>query len=136
MMFTAGAEDLGGTPSDKEHFSLLTEELSEVFAPRGWILSAAVSPSRFRLEDAYDVQRLARNLDFINLMTFDMHAERDRSADHHAPLLQRKHDKGLNVFYNVVSIKRWCTFIGHIDLHSETSDDRQFVIYSGSECHS
>lgn len=102
-MFIAGAEDLGGKPSDKEHFSLLTEELSEVFAARGWVLSAAVSPSRFRLEDAYDVQRLARNLDFINLMTFDMHAERDRLADHHAPLLQRRHDTGLNVFYNVVS---------------------------------
>ena len=135
-MFIAGAEDLGGKPSDKEHFSLLTEELSEVFAPRGWILSAAVSPSRFRLEDAYDVQRLARNLDFINLMTFDMHAERDRSADHHAPLLQRKHDKGLNVFYNVVSVQGRCTFTGHLDQHSETFDDRRFVIYSGSECHS
>jgi hypothetical protein len=46
-MFIAGAEDLGGKPSDKEHFALLTEELSEVFAARGWILSAAVSPSRF-----------------------------------------------------------------------------------------
>lgn len=79
-----------------------------MFAPRGWLLSAAVSPSRFRLEDAYDVQRLARNLDFINLMTFDLHAERDRSADHHAPLLQRKHDKGLNVFYSVVSIQLGC----------------------------
>jgi chitinase len=104
-VFITGAEDLGGKPSDKEHFSLLTEELSEVFAPRGWLLSAAVSPSRFRLEDAYDVHRLAHNLDFINLMTFDLHAERDRTADHHAPLLQRKHDKGLNVFYSVVSIQ-------------------------------
>jgi hypothetical protein len=41
-------------------------------------------------------------------MTFDLHAERDRSADHHAPLLQRKHDKGLNVFYSVVSIQLGC----------------------------
>ena len=104
-MFHIGATDLGGKQKDKEHFSLLIEELSEVFAPRGWLLSAAVSPSRFRLEDAYDVYRLARYLDFVNLMSFDLHAERDRSADHHAPLFQRKHDSGLNVFYNVVSIK-------------------------------
>jgi len=137
MVCIAGAEDLGGKPSDKEHFSLLTEELSEVFAARGWILSAAVSPSRFRLEDAYDVQRLARNLDFINLMTFDMHAERDRLADHHAPLLQRRHDTGLNVFYNVVSAQgRGCTLIGHLEQHSDTSDGRGFVICSGCECHS
>jgi len=136
-MFIAGAEDLGGKPSDKEHFSLLTEEISEAFAARGWILSAAVSPSRFRLEDAYDVQRLAHNLDFINLMTFDMHAERDHLADHHAPLLQRRHDTGLNVFYNVVSVQeRECTLIGHLERHSENSDGRGFVISCGSECHS
>ncbi|KAJ9583495.1 hypothetical protein L9F63_022158, partial [Diploptera punctata] len=103
-----GATDLGGKQSDKEHFSLLIEELSEVFAPRGWLLSAAVSPSRFRLEDAYDVYRLARYLDFVNLMSFDLHAERDRSADHHAPLFQRKHDTGLNVFYNVdYAVRYW-----------------------------
>ena len=87
-----------------------------MFAPRGWILSAAVSPSRFRLEDAYDVQHLTRNLDFINLMTFDMHAERDQLADHHAPLLQRRHDKGLSVFYNVVSVQgRKHTLMGHLE---------------------
>jgi GH18 family chitinase len=83
------------------------------------------------------VQRLARTLDFINLMTFDMHAERDRLADHHAPLLQRRHDTGLSVFYNVVSAQgRECTLIGRSEQHSETSDGRRFVIYSGSECHS
>nr|CAD7394104.1 unnamed protein product [Timema cristinae] len=98
-----GAEDLGGRRTDKEHFSLLVEELSEVFAPRGWLLSASVSPSRFRLEDGYDVPRLNKHLDFINIMTFDLHAERDSAADHHSPLVQRKHDVGLNVFYNVVS---------------------------------
>ncbi|PSN52638.1 hypothetical protein C0J52_08812 [Blattella germanica] len=103
-----GAADLGGKPKDKDHFSLLIEELSEVFAPRGWLLSAAVSPSRFRLEDAYDVYRLARYLDFVNLMSFDLHAERDRAADHHAPLFQRKHDTGLNVFYNVdYAVRYW-----------------------------
>nr|CAD7402605.1 unnamed protein product [Timema poppensis] len=99
-----GAEDLGGRRTDKEHFSLLVEELSEVFAPRGWLLSASVSPSRFRLEDGYDVPRLNKHLDFINIMTFDLHAERDSAADHHSPLVQRKHDVGLNVFYNVVTL--------------------------------
>nr|CAD7457549.1 unnamed protein product [Timema tahoe] len=103
-----GAEDLGGRRTDKEHFSLLVEELSEVFAPRGWLLSASVSPSRFRLEDGYDVPRLNKHLDFINIMTFDLHAERDSAADHHSPLVQRKHDVGLNVFYNVdYAVRYW-----------------------------
>nr|CAD7569858.1 unnamed protein product [Timema californicum] len=107
-----GAEDLGGRRTDKEHFSLLVEELSEVFAPRGWLLSASVSPSRFRLEDGYDVPRLNKHLDFINIMTFDLHAERDSAADHHSPLVQRKHDVGLNVFYNVKGASREKIIVG------------------------
>lgn len=80
------------------------DELSEVFRPRGWLLSAAVSPSRFRMEDAYDVPRISANLDFINLMAFDLHAERDSAADHHAPMTQRPHDASIDIFYNVVSV--------------------------------
>ncbi|XP_052133150.1 chitinase-3-like protein 1 [Frankliniella occidentalis] len=103
-----GALDLGGLSSDKDHFSLLVDELAEVFGPRGWLLSAAVSPSRFRMEDAYDVARIAKSLDFINLMAFDLHAERDSAADHHAPLHQRPHDASIDIFYNVdYAVKYW-----------------------------
>lgn len=84
------------------------DELSEVFRPRGWLLSAAVSPSRFRMEDAYDVPRISQNLDFINLMAFDLHAERDSAADHHAPLHQRPHDASIDIFYNVdYAVRYW-----------------------------
>lgn len=41
------ARELGGRPEDRTNFVLLAEALSEVFAPRGWLLSAAVSPSRY-----------------------------------------------------------------------------------------
>nr|AMT75074.1 chitinase Cht10 [Locusta migratoria] len=103
-----GAEDMGGMSREKEHFSLLVEELAESFAPRGNVLSASVSPSRFRVEDGYDVARLARRLDFINLMAFDLLTEQDAAADHHAPLTQRKHDYGLAVFYNVdYAVRYW-----------------------------
>lgn len=55
------------------------------------------------MEDAYDVPRIAASLDFVNLMAFDLHAERDSAADHHAPLHQRPHDASIDIFYNVVS---------------------------------
>lgn len=41
-----GAREMGGKPADRENFVLLSEALAEVFAPRGWLLSAAVTPSR------------------------------------------------------------------------------------------
>lgn len=34
-----------GKPEEKEAFAQFVKELSEEFKPRGWLLSAAVSPS-------------------------------------------------------------------------------------------
>lgn len=98
-----GAKDVNGKPADKQNFVLLAEALSEVFAQKGWLLSAAVSPSRFRIEDGYNVPELCRYLDFLNVMTYDIHNERDKAANHLAPLFKRSHDDGLGVFFNVVS---------------------------------
>lgn len=72
------------------------------------------------MEDAYDVPRIAASLDFINLMAFDLHAERDSAADHHAPLHQRPHDASIDIFYNVVSIgdrARWPRSVRSADTH-------------------
>ena len=43
-----GATDRDGRWADRDNFSSLVEELAEVFRPRGWILSAAVSAAKFR----------------------------------------------------------------------------------------
>ena len=51
-----------------------------------------MSPAKFRINDGYDVARIARHLDFINVMTYDLHGSWDRAADHHAPLNRRDHD--------------------------------------------
>ena len=65
-----GAQDRDGGWADKENFALLVEELARRFRPRGWLLSAAVSPAKFRVSDGYAVKRIATKLDFINLMTY------------------------------------------------------------------
>lgn len=38
-------------------------------------------------------------------MTYDLHVEKDKSADHPAPLFRREHDQGLGVFFNVVRVR-------------------------------
>lgn len=96
---------MGGSKKDKENLALLLEELSEVFTVKNWMLSAAVPPSRFRVEDGYDVTQIARYLDLINVLAFDLHSEREDIADHHSPLYRRDHDHGLDVFYNAVHLK-------------------------------
>ena len=83
------AVDRGGAASDKENFARLVEELSAVFVPRGWLLSAAVPAGIYRINEGYDVARLAKALDFINVMTYDLHGTWEEFADHHAPLYRR-----------------------------------------------
>ena len=49
-----------GPDSDKESFTALVRELSSVFRPRGWHLSAAVSPSKTVMDAGYDVPALSQ----------------------------------------------------------------------------
>lgn len=81
----------------------MLEELAEIFEISNSILSISVPASRFRIEDGYDVQTIAQSVDFVNLRAYDFHVEKEPAADHHAPLTRRKHDGGLNVFFNAVS---------------------------------
>ncbi|XP_068222684.1 probable chitinase 10 isoform X2 [Palaemon carinicauda] len=87
-----GASDRGGRWADKKNFADLVEELAVAFRPHGWILSAAVSPARFRVNEGYDVPRLAQHLDFINIMTYDLRGPWDGKADHHSPIESRPTD--------------------------------------------
>jgi chitinase len=70
------------------------EEMSSVFKSRNWLLTAAVPAATFRINEGYDVPRLAKSLDFINVMTYDLHGTWDNYADHHAPLRKRPFDTG------------------------------------------
>ncbi|XP_066908386.1 chitinase-3-like protein 1, partial [Halyomorpha halys] len=96
-----GAEELGGTRSDKDNLSLLVEELSGVMESRGWLLSASFPPSRFRLDDGYDIPRIAPYLHFVLLKSFDYHQEREGSANHPSPLVMSSQEDPLSVYYNV-----------------------------------
>ena len=87
-----GAQDRDGGWNDKQNFANLVEELATAFKPYNWLLSAAVSPAKFRVNDGYDVKKISEQLDFINVMTYDLHGSWDRAADHHAPLHGREHD--------------------------------------------
>ena len=87
-----GSIDRDGQPEDKENFASLVEEISAIFRPRNWLLSAAVPAGVPRIYNGYDVPRLANALDFFNVMTYDMHGDWEDYADHHAPLWRRSFD--------------------------------------------
>lgn len=96
-----------GPVSDKKGFSDLVIELKKAFEPKGYLLSAAVSPSKVIIDAginrflfrvlihhnfndafilAYDVPILDKHLDWIGVMTYDYHGQWDRKTGHVAPM--------------------------------------------------
>ncbi|GIX80513.1 chitotriosidase-1 [Caerostris extrusa] len=98
----------GGAAADKQNFITLLKELKEAFAPHGLLLSAAVSAGKNTIDTAYDIPGMAKYLDFINVMAYDLHGSWEKTAGHNAPLYERPEesegDKILNVDY---AIKYW-----------------------------
>lgn len=84
----------GGKPQDKQDFAILVKELKEAFAGEGYLLTAAVPAGKSNIDDGYDAGSLAINLDFINLMSYDLHGSWDRKTGENSPLYPSSTDTG------------------------------------------
>lgn len=54
-----------GKIEEKEGFAALVKELHEAFKPEGYLLSAAVSPSKKVIDAGYDIPSLNKHFDWI-----------------------------------------------------------------------
>jgi len=75
-----------GPESDKEAFALWVKELRAAFDSKGLLLSAAVSPSKKVMDAGYDIPSIARDLDWIAVMTYDYHGHWDKKTGHVSPM--------------------------------------------------
>jgi len=82
------------TPADKKNFVKLLEEAREAYVAEAastgserLLLTAAVGVGKPTVDAAYDIPGLSKNLDFINLMTYDMHGGWDGETGHNSPLV-------------------------------------------------
>ncbi|CAH0715007.1 unnamed protein product, partial [Brenthis ino] len=71
---------------DVNNFSQLLKELREEFEKHGLILTAAVSSVKDAASLSYDIPTIVQYLDFVNIMTYDMHGAWDGETGHNAPL--------------------------------------------------
>ena len=84
----------GSPPDDKERFTTLCEEMLAAFdeeseqtgQPR-LMLTAAVAAGKSTIDSAYEVDKLADILDFVNLMAYDLHGYWDYETGHHTALV-------------------------------------------------
>ncbi|PNJ46364.1 CHI3L2 isoform 10 [Pongo abelii] len=99
-------------PDQKEntHFTVLIHELAEAFqkdftksTKERLLLTAGVSAGRQMIDNSYQVEKLAKDLDFINLLSFDFHGswEKPLITGHNSPLSKGWQDRGPSSYYNV-----------------------------------
>ncbi|KAI5750701.1 hypothetical protein M8J77_000551 [Diaphorina citri] len=81
-----------GPASDKQGFADLIKELRAAFNPHDLLLSAAVSPSKAVIDNAYDIPVMSENLDWISVMTYDYHGQWDKKTGHVAPMYALPND--------------------------------------------
>ena len=62
-----------------------------------------VSPSAKVCDHAYDIPKLNKYLDFVNVMTYDYHGQWDKKTGHIAPIYEHPEDsdKTFNVNYTI-----------------------------------
>ncbi|XP_028140236.1 chitotriosidase-1 [Diabrotica virgifera virgifera] len=82
----------GETTIDKDDFTALLKELSNVLKPKGYLLSAAVAGAHEKINEAYDIPAITKLLDMLNVMVFDYHGAFDDYVGHVSPLYPSKVD--------------------------------------------
>ncbi|XP_034733918.1 acidic mammalian chitinase-like isoform X2 [Etheostoma cragini] len=97
----------GSPPQDKQRFTLLCKELQDAFESEGTatgrprlLVTAAVAAGKGSIDESYEVAQIAKYLDFINVMTYDLHGTWDGVTGHHSPLYQSSQDTGSQTYLN------------------------------------
>ncbi|KFB46746.1 AGAP011033-PA-like protein [Anopheles sinensis] len=76
----------GGAVEDRVGFIKLLRDLRTRFDREGFILSIGTAATADYLVSAYDVPEINKYVDFVNLMTYDLHAYWDAQTGANAPL--------------------------------------------------
>ncbi|KAF6204117.1 hypothetical protein GE061_002457 [Apolygus lucorum] len=93
----------GGKPKDKENYAQLVQELREEFEresdktgrPR-LLLTMAVPAGIEYIDKGYDIPRLNKYLDFMNILSYDYHSAFEPSVNHHSPLYSIEEESEYN----------------------------------------
>jgi chitinase len=89
----------GSPPDDKQKFTLLVQDCAAAFAEEAktsgkarLLLSAAVAAGQSTVDSAYEIDKIAKSLDFINLMSYDLRGSWESKTGHHATLFANQND--------------------------------------------
>uniref|UniRef100_A0A8D3D434 chitinase n=1 Tax=Scophthalmus maximus TaxID=52904 RepID=A0A8D3D434_SCOMX len=105
----------GSPPEDKQKFTLLCRELVVAYAAeakatgnRQLMLTAAVAAGKGTIDAGYEIAEIAKELDFINVMTYDFHGTWEQFTGHNSPLFRGSEDFGELIYFNTdYAMKYW-----------------------------
>ncbi|XP_076012654.1 chitinase-3-like protein 1 [Genypterus blacodes] len=105
----------GSPPEDKQRFTLLCRELVAAYAVEArtkggaqLMLTAAVSAGKGTIDGGYEIAEIAKELDFINVMTYDFHGTWEQFTGHNSPLFRGSQDYGDLIYFNTdFAMKYW-----------------------------
>ncbi|XP_012939965.1 acidic mammalian chitinase [Aplysia californica] len=98
----------GSPPQDKSNYVLLMQDLRKGFEAEALssgkprlLLTAAVPAGKESLDNGYDVPSIAQSVDFVNLMSYDLHGSWDPFTGHNSPLFANSAEVGDDRYLNV-----------------------------------
>ncbi|XP_061191555.1 chitotriosidase-1-like, partial [Saccostrea echinata] len=98
----------GSPPEDKQRFTSFVQKLRQVFDADGvannrapLLLTAAVAAGKSTIDKAYEIDLISKELDFINLMSYDLHGSWEATTGHHSALFGRAGEVGTAAYMNV-----------------------------------
>jgi len=72
--------------------------MGELLHEHNLLFTAALSPGKNTIENAYDIPEISKHLDYLNVMTYDYHGWWENNSHpytgHNAPLYGREEEEG------------------------------------------
>ncbi|GAB1598847.1 chitinase-3-like protein 1 [Argonauta hians] len=97
----------GGKPDDKYNFVLLLQQLRQKLTQR-YLLTIAAAVSKQTVDAGYDVPQIARNVDYIMLMSYDLHGAWEKLTGHLSPLYAKRGESNGRQYLNVdFAVRYW-----------------------------
>ncbi|XP_030622915.1 acidic mammalian chitinase-like [Chanos chanos] len=105
----------GSPPEDKQRFTLLCKELLAAYEKEALetkrprlMLTAAVPAGKSNIDNGFEIAKVTKYLDFVNVMTYDLHGAWETFTGHNSPLYRSAFDAGELIYFNVdYAMKYW-----------------------------